>query len=188
MREACHIRRQSTTHRNLGGNALPLTPTQKQRIRTAMTKFCVEAEVNQRAWHYSQQRPFHGYGQPASAMHVNDCSGYISLVFNHAMHKTGIYLADPLGYHYSGFGYTGSEVQWLIDNGHPAPENRYLVGDIAINGHSLATTDHTFICKKAGTSATSSWSSNGNENAPDSVKLHYHPVPLVGVWRHPALT
>ena len=153
-----------------------------------MTDFCKRAEANQWHWHYSQQRPFHGFGVKPEYQHVNDCSGYVGLVFNWAMHQAGTYMADPLGYHYNGYGYTGSMVEWLNSHGRKVVEaNGYLVGDIAINGHSYSSTNHTFICKKAGSAKTSLWSSHGNENAPDQVTLHYHPTPLVGVWRHPAL-
>jgi hypothetical protein len=165
-----------------------MNPTKKKAVRKAMTDFCTRAEKYEAMWHYSQQRPFGGFGQSPEARHVNDCSGYVGLVFNWAMHKAGVYMADPLNYHYSGYGYTGSMVTWLSENGKKVIEaNGYLVGDIAINGHSKSTTSHTFICKKAGSATTALWSSHGNENAPDSVKLHYHPTPLVGVWRHPAL-
>jgi len=166
---------------------MPLTPTQKLNVRKSMTDFCNRAELHQWAWHYSQQRPFHGFGEPPEHRHVNDCSGYISLVFNWAMHHTQTYMADPLGYKYSGYGYTGTEVDWLSKHGKKIDNGKYLVGDIAINGTSFYNTDHTFICKKGGTATTALWSSNGNENAPDQVKLNYHPKPLVGVWRHPAL-
>jgi hypothetical protein len=98
-----------------------------------------------------------------------------------------LYLADPLGYSYSGFGNTGSEVLWLDTHAKKIVNGQFYVGDLAINGHSRWTTVHTFVCKKNGTATTSMWSSFGNENAPDPVKLHYHDTPLLGVWRHPAL-
>lgn len=160
---------------------------QKIKIRTAITNYCNRAEKSQLKWHYTQQRPFHGFGVAPELVHYNDCSGYVSLVINWAMHETGIYLRDPLGESYNGTGYTGTLIDWLKSNGTKAPKDKYLVGDIAINGYSSSNTHHTFICKKGGTASTSQWSTNGNENAPNQVKLNYHPIPLVGVWRHPGL-
>jgi hypothetical protein len=153
-----------------------------------MTAFCNRAEKNELYWHYSQQRPFGGFGVDPAKRHVNDCSGYVSLVFHWAMSEAEVYMTDPLGYKYSGYGYTGSMLDWLSKHGKRVNEvNGYLVGDIAITGRSAGTTNHTTICKKAGTATTSRWSSHGNENAPDAVTLHYHPTPVLGVWRHPAL-
>jgi hypothetical protein len=166
---------------------MSFTPTQKLKVRKAITDFCVRAETHQNVWNYSQQRAFHGFGEPPEHRHVNDCSGYVSLVFNWAMHQTGLYLADPLGYKYSGYGYTGSEVEWLDDHGVHVATNKYLVGDLVVYGHNRSGS-HTAVCRKAGTDTTSVWSSNGAEHSPNPVKLHYHPDPIVGCWRHPALT
>lgn len=166
---------------------MALTPTQKLNVRKAMSDFCLRAEKQQLAWHYSRQRPFGGFNVQPEQRHVNDCSGYIALVYAWAMHNTSTYMADPLGYRYSGYGYTGSEITWLQKHGKKLSGPNYQVGDIAINGHSASSTDHTFICRKAGTATTSVWSSNGNEHSPNRVTLNYHPVPLVGVWRHPSL-
>ena len=46
--------------------------------------------------------------------------------------------------------------------------------------------DHMTICRKAGTSATAIFSSNGSEAGPDPRSLHYR-SDLTGVFRHPAL-
>jgi hypothetical protein len=167
---------------------MSLTPTQKKKIRAAISDYCLRAEDHQIAWHYTQQRPITGYGQaPDHGWFAADCSGYLALIFEWAGHQAGVRLDSPLGAPH-GWGYTGTEVAWLIENGRRVVEaNGYLVGDIAINGSSPSNTDHTFICRKAGSAKTSVWSSNGNEHAPEPVGLHYHPMPLVGVWRHPAL-
>ncbi len=166
---------------------MSLTPTKKQNVRAGMTDYCKRAERNQLRWHYTQARPFHGYGQLPEASHANDCSGYVSLVYAWSMHEAAVYLADPLGQRYSGWGYTGTELEWLRANGKAAPAGKYLVGDIVIYGHSMADTVHTSVCRTAGTDKTAIFSSHGNENAPQPTNIHYHPDPIVGVWRHPAL-
>lgn len=166
---------------------MSLTPTQKTKVRGAISDFCRKAEAHQLAWHYTQLRPFHGFGVAADQPHANDCSGYVSLVFNAAMHTTGTYLADPLSYKYSGWGWTGSQIAWLQTHGKRAPAGKWLVGDMVLYGPSASNTVHTAICRVAGDDRTSVWSSNGNEHAPEPVKIGYHPDPIVGVWRHPAL-
>ena len=165
---------------------MALSPTKKAAVRKAITAYCLKAEANQWHWHYSQQRPFRFVQDPASHNIVADCSGYVSMVFHAAMVSTKAYLEDPLGQHYSGWGYTGTEVAWLRAHGREAPVGKYLVGDLVVYGHSDAGS-HTAICRKAGTVSTSWWSSNGNEGSPNPVRLQYHPDPVRGVWRHPAL-
>lgn len=164
-----------------------LTPAQKQKVRTTITNFCLRAEQNQLRWHYSQQRPYHGLNVAPEDWHVADCSAYVALVYNWTMHHTAIYLADPLGENYSGYGYTDTQLEWLRRHGTPAPDGKYLVGDMVIYGHSDWNTTHTAICRKAGGDTTALWSSHGNENGPQAVRLHYHPDPVVGIYRHPAL-
>lgn len=166
---------------------MALTPTQKKNLRAKISLFCRRAEAREVVWSYTQQRPFTGIGKDPERSHDNDCSGYVSLVFNWAMHEAQVFAADPLGYRYSGYGYTGTQLEWLRSHGSPAPVDKYLVGDMAIWGHSASNTTHTAICSVRGTASSAWWSSHGNEGGPERVKLGYHPHRLIGVWRHPAL-
>ncbi len=164
---------------------MPMTPTQKQKFRAKITGFCAAAERNEMAWHYSQQRPFHYVNDPSASRVVSDCSGYVSIVFHDAMHDTGLFAADPLGYRYTGWGNTWSEEAWLRQYGKAVPEtNKLFVGDIARWG--TGEHSHTGVCSKSGTPKTARFSSHGREAGPESVTLHYR-NDLVGVWRHPAL-
>lgn len=165
---------------------MPLTATQKLKVRKAISSYCLKAEANQWNWHYSQQRPFHYVQDPAQHHIVADCSAYVSMVFHAAMNTTHIWLADPLGLHYSGWGYTGTEVAWLRTHSREAPWDKFLVGDLVVYGHTDAGS-HTSVCRRAGNVTTAIWSSNGNEGSPNPTRLQYHPDPVRGVWRHPAL-
>jgi cell wall-associated NlpC family hydrolase len=169
-----------------------LSPSQKTKVRSAISSFCLLAEEYRLRWHYVESRPFHGFGRPASEYHVADCSAFVSLAFNWAMHTTGIYLPDPLGERYSGIGYTGTELDYVRH--HQAPVDKYLVGDLAIFG-TWTNTVHTSICRKAGTTSTAVFTSNGheswifNQDAPEptslsDAKAQQH---LVGVFRHPSM-
>lgn len=160
---------------------MTLTPTQKKLVRKHIASYCARAETNEAAWHYSQQRPFHYIDSPSAKWVVADCSGYVSIVYHDAMHDLGVFLADPLGMRYTGWGYTGTEEAWLRAHGkRVVAANGYLVGDIAIYD------GHTTVCRKAGSAAVALWSSFGSERGPLPVKIGYR-NDLVGAWRHPAL-
>jgi hypothetical protein len=170
-----------------------LTPTQKLNVRRAIADYCVRAEQNRLRWHYTQQRPFGGFGMPPDVYHANDCSGYVSLAFDHARRLVGVPLSDPLGEHYSGWGYTGTELEFL--KAHPVPlTHKLMVGDCAIFG-TVQNTVHTSICRTAGNVQTAVFSSNGHESwvfaqdAPEPISLAVEKAQqsLVGVFRHPAL-
>lgn len=170
----------------------PLTPTKKTKVRTGIAAYCMAAEEARLKWNYAQIRPYSGIGVDPSQHHVDDCSAYIALVFNWVMHKTGIYLLDPLNENYSGLGNTGTSLAFL--KVHPAPADKYLIGDMAIFGTAWHTV-HMSICRKAGTSKTAIFSSNGHESwvfnrdAPEPITLASEKARqnLVGVYRHPQL-
>lgn len=164
---------------------MALTPTQKKRVRAAMKNYCLRAEANEAAWHYSQARPFRYVDNPDSRWVVADCSAYVGIVYHDAMHDTGLYLRDPLGYKYEGIGNTWTEEAWFRANGKPvAPTHKVFVGDIVRWGHGDHS--HTAICRTSGSRSTAWFSSFGREAGPQPVRLNYRDD-LVGVWRHPAL-
>lgn len=161
----------------------PLKPNEKKLVRTVIASFCLKAEVNQLVWNYTDARPFRGFMTPPDQPHANDCSGYDSLAFNWAMHWAKVYVADPLDEHYSGWGNTSTIFEFLKE--YDAPANKYLIGDIAL--YDLGTRHaHTTICRKAGSVNTAIFSSNGNESAPEGLRVDYRPG-LEGVFRHPQL-
>lgn len=169
-----------------------LTPAQKGKFRAAVSEFCVAAEIARLKWAYEQEVPYRGFGVSPSDPHKDDCRAYVALAFNYAMHKTGIYVADPLNEHYSGFGNTQTAYEWLKP--HLAPPGKYLIGDIPIFGTATETV-HMSVCRKAGNAATAVFSSNGHQNwifgldAPEPISLNSEKAreSLVGVYRHPAL-
>jgi hypothetical protein len=160
---------------------MPLSPTIKKRIRAKITSECKAAVGNEPHIHYSQQRPFRFYDVIGVGWVVLDCSGFVVNCFWNAMHDLALYLADPSGQRYSGYGNTWTMEAWLRKYGKKVTEvNGFLVGDIAMFD------GHTMICSTAGTAKTSVWTSHGQEGGPEYRTLHYRPD-LVGVWRHPAL-
>jgi hypothetical protein len=162
---------------------MALEPNQKLAFRQEVVAFCKLAEQYEARWHYTQRRPYTGLGTAPQTWHSDDCSSYCALVFWWAGHHTGVSVADPLGYHYSGWGNTGSALSYL--KSHNAPVDKYRIGDMAIYG-TASNTKHMMVCRKAGTSSTSVWSSFGQEAGPEQHGLHYR-SDLVGAYRHPAL-
>lgn len=157
------------------------TPTQKKKVRDAITLFTAQAQHYEAHWHYSQQRPYMIVTNPALDRIVGDCSAYVANVFRHAMREAVIPLADPLGYHYDGWGNTWTEETWLRAHGKRVSEaNGFLVGDIAVYR------GHTTVCRLKGSASVSKWSSFGSETGPKQEPLHYRDD-LIGVWRHPGL-
>lgn len=156
------------------------SPTNKKAARAAIASFTARAQACELHWHYSQQRPYMIVNDPTADRIVGDCSAYVANVIRHADRTTAIVLADPLGYHFDGWGNTWTEEAWLRAHAKRLTSQPYLVGDIAVYR------GHTTICRKAGTAATSRWSSFGSETGPKDESLHYRDD-LIGVWRHPGL-
>lgn len=130
--------------------------------RKAITAYCVAAEGAEEVWHYSQRRPFTGIGDAPTAGHINDCSGYAVLVYAYAAKVTGLKIDDPSKHQYTGYGNT-----WDDLDGHERVSGSYRVGDLAhFDGHVM-------ICRTAGDSNTSIWSSMGSEGGPKAERLFY---------------
>lgn len=164
---------------------MPLTLTQKKKVRTSFKAYCQAAVANEPRIHYSQQRPFRFHDNPWSSRIVLDCSGFVCNVFWNAMNDLGIYLHDPLDERYTGWGNTGTMEAFLRRHGKSVTDvNGFLVGDIARWG--VGNHAHAAICSKAGSVTTARFTSHGREAGPNDVALRYR-SDLVGVWRHPAL-
>ncbi len=158
-----------------------MTPTQKKNARDVATSWLAGSVRNAINWHYSQFRPFSLIDRSGTGRHVGDCSSHVINVFWNISHDLRVFIDDPSGMKFSGYGNTWSLESWLRKHGKRVTEtNGYLVADIALYD------GHTVICSTAGTGLTSQWTSHGSERDPRVVKLHYRDD-LVGVWRHPAL-
>ncbi len=157
-----------------------MTPTQKEQSRKLIATFCSEARTNEPRIHYSQARPFTFVDRIGTGWHKLDCSGFVINCFWNVMHDLKLYVIDPSGQRYSGWGNTWTMEAWLREHGKRVTEaNGFLVGDIAMYD------GHTTVCSKRGSATTSDWTSHGTEGGPNLRKLHYRPD-LNGVWRHPA--
>jgi hypothetical protein len=156
------------------------TPTQKRRLRDSISGYCRSAVFNEPRIHYSQARPFPFVDLIGVGWHTLDCSGFVINCFWNAGHDTAIYLRDPSGQKFSGYGNTWTMETWLRENGKRIVGQPFLIGDVALY-HG-----HVTVCSKRGTAYTSDWTSHGSEGGPVVVKLRYRDD-LVGVWRHPVL-
>ena len=159
---------------------MPLTPTEKKNFREQLVRFCLVAQKYDHRWHYTQHRPYTGLGAPASDTHFNDCSSYVAIAFYKAGRNSAVRVDDPLGYHYTGWGNTGSCYTEM--KRYPAPKDKYRVGDVALYLDPGSFSDHMTVCIEEGTGQTSVWSSFGTEAGPDERSLHYR-SDLTGVYR-----
>jgi hypothetical protein len=142
--------------------AHPSPVDDRQRVRDAITGFCVRAEANERNWHYSQARPFRVDVDPSAAWVSSDCSGFVVQSYHHARVVTGVPVPDPAKQGFSGYGNTDF---WEDD--HPRVSSPFLVGDLA---HYPG---HVTVCRRGGDSRTSVWTSHGSEAGPIPTSLHY---------------
>lgn len=156
------------------------TPTQKKKIRESIAAYCRAAVHNEARIHYSQARPFPFIDWIGAGWHTLDCSGFVINCYWNASHDTGIYLRDPSGQKFSGYGNTWTMHTWLAANGKKVTPQPFLVGDIALYD------GHTTICSVKGSASSARFASHGSEGGPDVRTLSYRPD-LVGVWRHPVL-
>lgn len=159
---------------------MPLSPNEKKKFRDQLRRFCLVAQKYDHLWHYTQQRPYTGLGSPASDTHYNDCSSYVAISFYKAGRNSGARVDDPLGYHYTGWGNTGS--CYTAMKKYPAPKDKYRVGDVALYLDPGGFGDHMTVCIEDGTGTDSVWSSFGSEAGPDERYLHYR-SDLTGVYR-----
>ena len=161
---------------------MPLTPTLKKKARASIATYCAAAVSNEPRIHYSQTRPFPFVDVIGYGWHTLDCSGFVVNTFWNAGHDLKVYIGDPSGQKFSGYGNTWTMETWLRAHGKRVREvNGYLVGDVVMYD------GHTAVCSKAGSAQTSEWTSHGSEGGPKVVRLHYR-GDVVGCWRHPALT
>jgi len=133
-----------------------------ERLRTAIEDFTKRSEQHESMWHYTQHRPFGGFGVTPEREHYNDCSSYVILTYHWARSVTNLPVPDPSGYAYKGWGNT-----WDDLDSHPRVGAPYLPGDLA---HYEG---HVSVCRKAGTSSTAIFSSFGREAGPEKTALGY---------------
>lgn len=135
----------------------------RTKIRMEITKFCIAAEGNEDAWHYSQARPGDVSVIPTAHWVRSDCSLYVIQSYHWAKTKTGLAVPDPSKQNYTGYGNSD-----YYEDDHPmVNDGKYLVGDLAhYNGHVT-------ICRRAGSATTAVFSSHGSEAGPVATSLHY---------------
>lgn len=149
-----------------------LTATQRSQARHVIQEYLLRAEANQPRWHYSQNRPLSNLGRPPSSEQSCDCSGLCIAAFRWADIWCKFPIADPGGYHYGGWGYTGSILATNKQRRVPL-DHKFFIGDMALYGTSLGNTTHVVMCRRGGDTMSSVWTSHGSERGPYSVRLLY---------------
>lgn len=147
-------------------------PVTVEDVETSMTDYLLRSIGAASRWHYSQARPISNFGIPPDQTQTADCSGQSTSVYYWARQDTGAPVPDPNrfcpGYGgYSGAGWTGSLIAA------PRCSAPYRVGDLGLYGDSTGDTSHVVTCYAPGSASTAEWCSNGSEEAPYAVELHY---------------
>jgi hypothetical protein len=143
-------------------------PGSVEDVRAAIADFCIRSIRAASKWHYVQHRPMQYGAPPDDDSHDNDdCSEHSTQSYYWARKVTGVAVPDPNHAGYNGSGYTGTQIN------NPRCSSPYKPGDLALYGASTGSTSHVCTCYDGGDSSSAEWCSNGSENAPYAVELHY---------------
>src|SRR5262245_27913369 len=145
---------------------------QRTAVRGLLKRYLERCEANQPKIHYSQARPITSLGDSPGQGFTTDCSGLVISAFYWADIWLPYTVKDPGGYHYSGFGFTGSILDTNKRRRVPL-DHKLFVGDMALYGPSLSHTKHVTICRRNGDTLSSVWTSHGSEAGPYAVRLNY---------------
>lgn len=130
---------------------------------------------------YNQLRPMDSFDIHPRDGFTADCSEWATGIYKWARSKTGLYVPDPNGRGYDGFGYTGTLLEH--NSSRKITNGKFRVGDLGLYGESLWYTTHVVICVDEGTGIGDSiWGSHGSAAGPLWVRLKYR-WDLLGVWR-----
>jgi len=157
-----------------------LTSDQRQQARYVIRRYLERAEQNQPDIHYSQFRPITSIHKTPTTEFTTDCSGLSISAMAWADLWCSFHVKDPGGYHYSGWGYTGSILATNRQRRVPL-DRKFFIGDMALYGPSLSHTTHVTMCRRGGTYMQSIWTSHGSERGPYPTRLNYRSDLLVVV-------
>lgn len=155
----------------------PVTPL--HRIHEAIRDYWEGVIAYRSMWHYLQYRPFQTLGRKPSSGGRSDCSEGTTDACYWVRLATGIYVPDPNGRGYDGWG--NSDTQWATNHSRQVRNGAFEIGDIGVYGPQWKT-KHVVQCIEAGSSRTSIWGSNGSESGPNETRLYYR-GDLLGVVR-----
>jgi hypothetical protein len=150
--------------------AHPPKPPAIVSVREALVEYLKGIEAHAWEWHYNQRRAYTGLGADPDDGGQADCSSSMMLGCFWARRETGIYVPDPSGFAYAGWGNTQSI--WNRLSWNRVTDGKYAVGDMALYG-STWNTKHVTMCRSQGSSRTAIFTSDGSEAAPYSTRLFY---------------
>lgn len=140
------------------------------KVWAEMAGFLEEMEYFDSIWHYLQQRPIGSMGVAPEHGGKDDCSALAIASAYWTRTHTGIYLPDPLGYNWSGYGNTVSA--WVTNMRRKLGLSAvFEVGDEALYG--AWASKHMSICRKRGTIDKAIFTSHGSEAGPNPTYANY---------------
>lgn len=144
----------------------PVTPAQK--VQDEIAAYCQAMETYNQIWHYLQRRAMTTLGVAPPHGGRSDCSEFATTALWWARKQTGVYVPDPNGRGYDGYGNT--DTIWNTNRHNQV--TTFQVADMAIYGASWKT-DHVTVCRHAGDRNTAIFSSNGSEAGPLPTRVYY---------------
>jgi hypothetical protein len=148
-------------------------------VREALAEFLREMELYNYKWWYSQLRPNNALGDDPDEGGRGDCSTLEPCGTYMVRAETGLFVPDPTGYGYSGWGNTQSILNNLRER--KVTNGQYEVGDCALYGPAWQTR-HMSMCRQRGTAQTAIFTSHGSQSAPYATRLWYR-GDVLGVYR-----
>lgn len=139
-------------------------------LRKALAIYLEAMEHYDSIWHYLQQRPIGSMGVVPSHGGRDDCSALCIAAAYMARRETGIFMPDPAGYGYAGFGnsvtlFTTNQARQI------GLSATFEVGDTALYGPGASR--HATMCRKRGTADAAIFTSHGSEAGPDPTRVLY---------------
>ncbi len=139
-------------------------------VREALVEFLVAMEKYNAIWWYSQLRPNNALGDDPDEGGRGDCSTLEPSTTYWVRSETGIFVPDPTGYGYSGWG--NSQSIWMHLQNRKVTNGQYEIGDIAVYGPSW-NTRHVSMCRSRGSSSNAIFTSHGSQAGPYATRLYY---------------
>lgn len=155
----------------------PVLPIKK--VHDAIAEYWRGAVAYNSIWHYLQRRPFRTLGRAPHSGGYSDCSEMTTAALYYVRLATGIYVPDPNGRGYDGWG--NSDTQWATNKTRRVLDGHYEIGDIGVFGPEWHTR-HVVMCFEPGPPSVAVFGSNGSEAAPNETRIYYR-SDLLGVVR-----
>lgn len=158
----------------------PIVISPLDRVRRELADYLARCEDNRHRIHYQQRRPMTSLGDTPEGGFRGDCSELVVAACYWARVKSGVWVPDPSGYGYGGYG--NSDSLYTVNKWRKIPfTGPFAVGDIAVYG-PVWKTRHVSICRVPGDHANAVFTSHGSDAGPNPTRVYYRRSIYGGTW------